>query len=314
MTMHTSRMKDPCSGFVVFIFMLTLSVLLTSMVFAIDVGRAHDQRRQLQNVADATALAATGALGAGTDYTKMVSVVTEIARANGATVEEIMAIEPRCGIWEDGKFTAGGFHSCTSSMNAVEVSVTRSVPTTFARLLKQDAFQLRTSAVAYRPAPVGGNCIRPFGIEQSALNNVSGFTGENFSVGGTQEVGNWGKLDIVGNSSSGVEYTRLMLTNLCDEAIKAGGYVSSGTGSAQIDQVFQSLLEDTSPPLASRNMVFAVTTDSRRGNSTVQILRFIKIDLLGHSGSGPRWRADFRVVEWDAQPDSPVQSTRRLVK
>jgi hypothetical protein len=101
------------------------------MEFAIDVGRAHDQRRQLQNVAD-------------------------------------------------GTFKAGDVHSCTSSMNAVEVSVTRSVPTTFARL---------------------------------------------------------------------------MLAHLCDEAIKAGGYVSSGTGSAQIDQVFESLLADTAPPLASRNMV-----------------------------------------------------------
>lgn len=314
MNIHTSRMKDPCSGFVVFVLMLTLSVLLTSMVFAIDVGRAHDQRRQLQNVADATALAAAGALGPDTDYTTMVSVVTAIGRANGATVEEILAIEPRCGLWEDGKFTAGGFHSCTSSMNAVEVSVTRSVPTTFARLLNQDAFQIRTSAVAYKPPPIAGSCIRPFGIEQSALDNVQGFAGENFSVGGTQEVGNWGKLDIIGNSSSGVEYTRLMLTNLCDEAIKAGGYVSSGTGSAQIDQVFQSLLADTSPPLASRNMVFAVTPDARRGNSTVQILRFIKVDLLGHSGNGPRWRADFRIVEWDAQPDPPVQPTRRLVQ
>jgi hypothetical protein len=105
-----------------------------------------------------------------------------------------------------------------------------------------------------------------------------------------------------------------MMTNLCDEAIATGGYVSSGTGSAQIDQVFQSLLQDTAPPFAWRNMVLAVTSDAKRGNSTVQILRFVKVDLLGHSGSGPRWRADFRVVEWDAQPDPPTQVTRRLVK
>lgn len=314
MTIHALKTNAPCSGFVVFILMLTLSVLLTSMVFAVDVGRAHDQRRQLQNVADAAALAAVGALGSDTDYPKMVSVVTSIALANGASVEEIMEIEPRCGMWEDGVFKAGGVQSCTSSMNAVEVSVTRSVPTTFARLLNQESFQFRTSAVAYKPTPIGGSCIRPFGIEQSVLDTVRGFKGETFSVGGTQEVGNWGKLDIIGNSSSGVEYTRLMLTNLCDEAIKAGGYVSSGTGSAQINQVFDSLLADTAPPLASRNMVFAVTPDARRGNSTVQILRFIKVDLLGHSGSGPRWHADFRVVEWDAQPDPPVQPTRRLVK
>jgi hypothetical protein len=314
MAIRPSTARNPSSGFAVFIFMLALSVLLTSMVFAVDMGQAHDQRRQLQNVADAGALAAVAALGADTDYTKILSVVTTIAVTNGATVDEVMAIEPRCGMWEDGMFKAGGVHSCNSSMNAVEVSVTRSMPTTFGRLLNQDSFQFRTSAVAYKPPPIGGSCIRPFGIEQSALESVRGFTGETFSLGGTQEGGNWGKLDIIGNSSSGVEYTRLMLTNLCDEAIKAGGYVSSGTGSAQIEQVFQSLLEDTTPPLAARNMVFAVTPDARRGNSTVQILRFIKVDFLGHGGSGPRWRADFRVVEWDAQPDPPVQPTRRLVK
>jgi hypothetical protein len=314
MAVRASKTESTCSGFVAFIFMLTLSVLLTSMVFAVDIGRAHDQRRQLQNVVDAAALAAVGALGPDTDYTKMVSVITEIARANGATVEEILAIEPRCGMWDEGTFIAGGVHSCSSSMNAVEVSVNRSFPTTFARLLNQESFQFRTSAVAYKPAPSGGNCIRPFGIEQSTLDNVQGVTGEAFSVGGTQEVGNWGKLDIIGNSSSGVEYTRLMMTNLCDEAIATGGYVSSGTGSAQIDQVFQSLLQDTAPPFAWRNMVLAVTSDAKRGNSTVQILRFVKVDLLGHSGSGPRWRADFRVVEWDAQPDPPTQVTRRLVK
>jgi hypothetical protein len=314
MAIHASHTKSPCSGFVAFIFMLTLSLLLTSMVFAVDVGRAHDQRRQLQNIADAAALAAVGALGDDTTYTKMLSVVTSIALANGATEHEIMAIEPRCGTWEDGVFTAGGVHSCTNSMNAVEVSVTRSVPTTFAHLFNQEPFQFRTSAVAYKPAPMGGGCIRPFGIEESALENVRRFTGETFSVGGTQEVGNWGKLDIIGNSSSGVEYARQMLTNLCDEAIATGGFVSSGTGSAQIDQVFQSLLEDTSPPLASRNMVLALTSDARRGNSTLQILGFVKVDLLGHSGSGPRWRADFRVVEWDTQPDPPAQVTRRLVK
>jgi hypothetical protein len=105
-----------------------------------------------------------------------------------------------------------------------------------------------------------------------------------------------------------------MLTNLCDEEIAPGKYVSTGTGNARIEEVFQALLEDMSPPFAASNMVLAVTSEFGNGNSQVQIQRFIKVDLLSQEGAGSNWQASFRIVEWDAQPDLPTQPSRRLMR
>jgi len=302
------------AGFILFMFMVMTAVLLTSVAFAVDMGKAYDEQRQLQIVADSAALSAVGALGSGTDYTRVLSVITAIAQANGATVDEIMEQEPRCGTWTNGTFVASASRSCPTSANAVEVSIKRTIPTQFAHLMNQRSITLHASAVAHLPPPEGGNCIRPFGIEQSYLDDMRLSPDGTFSVSGTQGSGNWGKIDLGGNASSGEEYTRMMLSNLCDEAIAPGNYVSSGTGNAQIDQVFKALLEDTSPPRAANNMVLAVTSDFGKGNSPVQIQRFIKVDLLSQAGSGSRWSATFRVVDWDADPEPPVQPSRRLMK
>jgi hypothetical protein len=314
MSTQSERSDRNESGFVVFMFMIMTAVLLTSVAFAVDMGRAYDEQRQLQIVADAAALSAAGALGSDTSYMKILSVITAIARANGSTVDEIMESEPRCGTWENNSFVPSTGRSCPTSANAVEVSVERTIPTQFARLMNQNSFTLRANAVAYLPPPKGGNCIRPFGIEESHLDGLNVSKGGTFSVSGSQGSGNWGKIDLGGNASSGQEFTQLMLSNLCDESIATGNYVSSGTGNAQIDQVFQALLQDTSPPFASSNMVLAVTSDFGSGNSQVQIVRFIKADLLSQSGSGKSWQATFRLVEWDAQPEPPSPQLRRLMK
>jgi len=314
MIVRDERTSHTDSGFVMFMFMVITAVLLTSVAFAVDMGRAYDEQRKIQIIADAAALSAIGALGSKSNYTTTLSVITAIAQANGATVDEIMESEPRCGTWENGAFVPSNGRSCPSSANAVEVNVERILPTQFARIMNQHTITLRASAVAYLPPPEGGNCIRPFGIEESYLEDLNEWQGGEFTVSGSQGAGNWGKIDLGGNASSGEEYTRLMLTNLCDEQIAPGNYVSSGTGNAQIEDVFQALLEDTSPPFAATNMVLAVTSDFGNGNSQVQIQRFIKVDLLSQEGTGGNWRASFRIVEWDAQPDLPTQPSRQLMR
>lgn len=314
MMVHDERPRRDDSGFVMFMFMVITAVLLTSVAFAVDMGRAYDEQRKIQIVADSAALSAIGVLGSNSNYTTTLSVITAIAQANGATVDEIMEREPRCGRWENGEFVPSKGRSCPSSANAVEVNVERTLPTQFAHIMSQPSITLRATAVAYLPPPEGGNCIRPFGVEEAYLEDLEISQGGTFTVSGSQGAGNWGKIDLGGNASSGEEYTRLMLTNLCDEQIAPGKYVSSGTGNARIEEVFQALLEDTSPPFAASNMVLAVTSEFGNGNSQVQIQRFIKVDLLSQEGSGGRWRANFRIVEWDAQPDLPSTPLRRLMK
>lgn len=287
---------------------------MMSLAFAVDIGRAHDQQRQIQIAADAASLAALGALGQNASYANVLAAVSSIARANGVSDTEVLASPPRCGTWSNGSFVPHTGNRCDSSSTAVEVSILRYLPTSFGRVLNKNTFTLRAHSIGYLPPPVNGSCIRPFGVESSYLSNLNLPVGGTFSVQGAQGSGNWGKLDIGGNMSSGTQYTSQMLNNVCDDDVAQGHSISAGTGNAQIDQVFQALLNDSLPPLAAHNMILAVTSDFGNGNCSVMIERFIKVDLLNQSGNGSRWRANFRVVEWDAEPEAPSQPTRQLVQ
>lgn len=301
-------------GFVLCLLLVFVAILMMSLSFAIDIGRAHDQQRQMQIAADAASLAALGSLGAASSYSSVLTTVTAIAQANGVSPQEIMANPPRCGVWSEGSFVPQRTSQCDSSSTAVEVSVNRSLPAHFARILNKEQFNLTARAISYLPPAVNGSCIRPFGVENSYLSPLNIPAGGTFSVRGTQGSGNWGKLDIGGNMSSGTQYTAMMQNNVCHPDVAVGNSVSVGTGNAQIEQVFQTLLEDPTPPLAAQNMIIAVTSDFANGNSVVQIDRFIMVDLLSQSGAGSRWMATFRIVEWDAQPEPPTQPTRQLVQ
>jgi Flp pilus assembly protein TadG len=302
------------SGFVIILFFLVTAVLMTFLAFAIDMGKAYDQQRQIQISADAASLAAISTLGSSASYTTMLSTVGTIALANGITMEELMEQPPRCGTWNNGSFVPQSGRICNKTSTAVEVTIKRSVPTHFARMTDKSEFNLTARSVGYMPPPAGGSCIRPFGIEESYLSSLDISDGDTFSVSGNQGSGTWGKVDIAGNASSGEEFTSLMLTNMCDEQIVAGNFISVGTGDAAINQVFESLLSDSTAPYSWQNMVFAVTSDFGNGNGTVQIRRFIRVDLLSQQGQGRGWAATFRIVELDSQPDPPIKPTRQLMQ
>jgi hypothetical protein len=301
-------------GFVVLLFLLLAVVLFTSLAFAVDMGKAFDQQRKIQIAADAASLAALHALGSDTSYSKVLATVLQIAQANHIDDSEVILEAPRCGTWSNDTFTPLTQGVCRDTSTAVEVTIRRRIPTNFARFIHQNEFNLSARAVAALSPPQQRICIRPFGIEDSFLSSLGVGNGDTFAVSGTQESGNWGKLDINGNASSGEEYTNLMLHNLCDEQIAIGSSVSAGTGNAAIEQVFETLLNDTGTPPAGSNMVFAVTTDFGVGNSAVEILRFVRVDLVAQQGRGQRWTATFRIVEMDTQPDPPSYSTRQLVQ
>lgn len=301
-------------GFITCLLLFFAAILMMSLAFAVDIGRAHDQQRQIQIAADAASLAALNSLGQTASYSAVLVTVVGFAEANGVSLNEIMETPPRCGVWSGDTFVPQAANQCDSSANAVEVSITRSLPSHFARVLNQRAFDLTVRAIGHLPPATNGSCIRPFGVEDSYLSRLNLPTGGTFSVWGNQGAGNWGKLDIAGNMSSGEQYTTMMRTNVCHQDVAVGNSVSVGTGNAQIEQVFRTLLDDSTPQRAAQNMVIAITSDFGNGNSTVQINRFIKVDLLSQSGTGSRWQATFRLVEWDAAPEPPSQPIRQLVK
>jgi hypothetical protein len=311
--------KDPPlprseQGITIVLFSIFLFVLCSFLAFGLDVCRLYNERHKLQLTVDAATLAGLNALVAGTTYNDVVNAVTSNGNSNGALQAEILEVQPRCGTWVNDSFIPQPSGVCDNTSTAVEVTIARSVASGFGSILGLAQSTLRTRAVGYKPLYEPGNCIRPFGIENSYFTQLGLSVGSTFTVNGSQSAGNWGKLDINANASSGTAFTEAMLNNLCDDNIKPGSLVSTGTGSAQIAQVFETLLSDTTLPLASQSMIFAITTDFPSGNGTVEILKFIRVDLLSQRGSGHNWQATLRVVDLDAEPESAEPPKRDLME
>jgi hypothetical protein len=291
-----------------------LFVLCSFLAFAIDMSRLYNERHKAQIAADAATLAGLNTLVAGTTYSDVLDAITTNGNYNGASSGEILEARPRCGTWIQNSFISQPDGVCDSTSTAVEVTVKRALPVGLGNILGLAPSLIVTRAVGYKPLYRPGTCIRPFGIENSYFTQLNVPVGGIFTVSGSQSAGNWGKLDITCNASSGTSFTEAMLSNICDDSIAIGNQVSTGTGNAQISQVFSTMLADTTLPLASRSMVFAITTDFPNGNGYVELLRFIRVDLLSQSGSGQNWQATLRAVDLDAEPESMKPPDRDLME
>lgn len=309
-----SRRHDSERGITIVLFSMFLFVLCSFLAFAIDMSQFYTERHKAQIAADAGTLAGLSSLVPGTTYNDVVNAITTSASYNGATPSELLGTQPRCGTWTNGSFVPQPAGICDSTSTAVEVTLQRSLPVGLGSILGMAPHLTVVRAVGYKPLYKPGNCIRPFGIENSYFTRLNVPVGGTFTVNGSQSAGNWGKLDINTNASSGTSFTEAMLSDICDDSISVGSRVSTGTGNAQISQVFSTILADTSLPLASKSMVFAITTDFPNGNGYVQLLRFIRVDLLSQTGSGQNWRATLRAVDLDAEPESIVPPDRDLME
>lgn len=300
-------------GAVLVLLVCCLGLCIAFLAFAIDVARAIAEKRKIQIVADLSSLSALHRLGRNATYQSVLERILTVASVNGVAAAEVTQIVPRCGVWASGVFLPAATGVCDATSNSIEVTIQRSLPLYLPQWFAKNALLLEGRSVSYQP-PTVGNCIRPFGIEESAVEASSLVNGSTFTISGTQNSGNWGKIDLDGNSSSGTVYTDLMLNNLCNDAFAPGNWVSAGTGNAQISQVFQTILSDASATPAWRNLVLALTSDFPRGNGLVQIRRFMRVDILSQRGGGQGWSATLRIVELDAQPDSATPARRQLVE
>ncbi len=301
-------------GITIVLFSMFLFVLCSFLAFGLELGRSYTEEHKAQIIGDAAALAGLNALVAGTTYADVVSAIVANGSRNGASSSELLQTPPRCGTWLNNAFVPQASGVCDGSSTAIEVTLRRSLPASLTSIFGQSSPLVTTRSVGYKPLYRPGNCIRPFGIEDSFFKRNAISTGSTFTVSGSQSSGNWGKIDINGNASSGTAYTEAMLSNICDDQIRAGNHVSAGTGNAQISQVFSTILSDTTIPLASQRMIFAVTTDFPNGNGCVQLLKFIRVDLLSQSGTGQNWQATLRAVDLNAEPESMTAADRDLME
>jgi hypothetical protein len=140
----------------------------------------------------------------------------------------------------------------------------------------------------------------PLGVDgvsnQSPIAGVS--VGGMFNLG-VAGAGNWGKLDIGGNMSSGTNFEDAMLNGTCSRTATVGSTVSVGTGfGGSLDHVMDQVLLS---PVAN-GMVISVTSRFPNGNGTVQIREFIKVAFKGSTGSGGNWRGQFQILERNVTP------------
>ena len=224
-------MRDKQNGGFVLVLFALLSVLVFGAVgFAVDIGHVYDEQRRIQIAADAASLAGVATLGADASYSRVFDAVTTISNANSISIDEVSLIPPRCGSWTGGTFSPSSNNQCDSSTSAIEVTIRRTVRLGFARVSHQGDFTLTARSVGYSPTSSGANCIRPLGVEGAYFASLNVPVGGTFSIEGTQGAGNWGKIDIFGNSSSGQQYTNMMLSNACDDSFVAGGGRFTGDG------------------------------------------------------------------------------------
>ncbi|MBV8065016.1 MAG: pilus assembly protein [Actinobacteria bacterium] len=132
----TLRTSD---GQVTVLFALMLTVLLGAAAFTVDVGRAYFAQRSLQASADASALAAAGALP---DTAQAVSLGGQYGggaggrNAVGSLPSVDAAVTPEC------------LGTCGPSLNAVQVTQHTSVDTIFGRVLGIDSISVGVKAIA----------------------------------------------------------------------------------------------------------------------------------------------------------------------
>lgn len=300
----TSPQAD--GGFVLLFctFLIVVLFAITALVF--DFGRALVERHRISIASDAASIAALNVLGPGTSYNAVLSEVYSIVQFNNVLPGEILSV--RCGTWSGGNFTPQAAGVCNGSSNSVQVESRRVVPTFFARLIGVADLSPRVSALAHVTGVSAGACIRPFGVESSYFNGLyspNGIQiGQTFTVGGHQSAGNWGKIDINGNTPD--DWQGNMLNDQCDPLIQLGAIFQGDTGFSQVRQVFNAIAQDQTPPPASVGMIIALTSDFPNGGSgNVTLHEFIKVDFLSHSGNGQNWQGQFRLVERNVAPPPP---------
>ncbi len=143
-TLHASRLFRDRRGGVSIVTAFAMTMLIGSAAFAVDVGSLYLDRRKLQGIADAAALAAAAQPSEGLTAARRVVtancdcgiMITELAGGTYAADRDKPA---------ESRFTPGG-----TSPNAVRVTLAQERPLFFGRLLTGRTGMIRVSATGAR--------------------------------------------------------------------------------------------------------------------------------------------------------------------
>ncbi len=169
------------SGGVAIAVAIGLLTLVSFSALAVDIGYLFMTRNELQNIADAAALAAARKLGgiyktsdgynAATDRPLIVSVAQDVSQRNWAGGKSEITInqdEVQIGIWD-----GNGFAVTADAPNAARIIARRDgaangpVSTFFAKIFGIDSVEVSATAVAALSAQSSAQALAPFGISNA---------------------------------------------------------------------------------------------------------------------------------------------------
>jgi len=152
-----SRGED---GQIVILAAFTMVVVIGFAALAIDIGSLTRERRDLQNAADAMALAGGSQLTTTTSGNAAAQAIAEDwAELNGLSAAERASAE----------FNFATTCSGASAPNIITVRLERSKPTFLAGVLGIDSMETSVCATARRFSSGGGTGVAPFGVEDDCI-------------------------------------------------------------------------------------------------------------------------------------------------
>jgi len=254
-------------GNIIVITAMSMAFLMGVTAMVVDVGYLYNERRQLQNTADAAALAGARELIDGSDVT---GKVQEYVLANGIGSDQI--------------------HFVGQDSHRVTVELRGSRDLFFARAIGFQTREIAVSATAAAGRIATAQGVMPFGIhgdkfDQIIANGDSSTTFLGFHIDGYGP-GNWGWLWFgLGNGSPHVTISQLSGSNPATVSIgdvittNPGNNIIQGNRRQQVMNILNQYITDETV------LTIPIHTPGSGGNSQVTILGFAQIVLTGYDFS-----------------------------
>jgi hypothetical protein len=231
-------------GQVLLLFVLAVAVLIGFTAMTIDVGMLFENRRHLQNTADAAALAGVADLPFDPPAAKQHA--QEWILKNNITADKITAIEVRT----------------TSFPNdTLYVEVDQDFDWIFARVLGQTSSTVGAQAAARTGSLIGGHDIMPWALlmgDSSCVDPVTGyplFVGNpcTVKVGAGSAMSGWyGALDMDGIGGGAAEYRSNIVDGQADTGYCVAGATEQWCESSTIDTLNGNQVAGTGKGIADR--------------------------------------------------------------
>jgi Tfp pilus assembly protein PilX len=262
-------------GQTLLLFVLALTVLIGFVAMAIDVGLLFEDRRHLQNTADAAALAGVAELPRDPAMAKQKAA--EWAVSNGVSSSEIKSVEVRTTDFPNDTL-------------AVEVETT--FDWIFGRVLGQTSSAVSAKAAAQVGSLAGGGDLMPWAmvVGESACLDDNGLPKPaadcSVKLGAESGVTGWyGALDLDGNGGGSSEYESNIIDGQAETAYCSRGQTEPDCEATQADALSGNKVGGTGQGIATRLQAEPTPGCDDNGNGTDDFNEVFESNTSGSSAA-----------------------------